>query len=632
MSILDIFRRKELITKQPRVPYLFNYGSNSPPERNLSGYLEAYSQIGWLFAVVSRIAEGVSEAKWRLYSVNSKGERNLIYSHPIIDLIDFVNPYQTWQEFIELHYIYMGLTGECFWIINKNRLGEPQETWIVPPEKMSVIPSKTDFIAGYVYQIGSEKIPLSKEEVIHHKLPNPLNPYRGLGPVQALAIDLDSEMYAGKWNRNFFYNSARPDGLIMFEGTLTEEQFERLKAQWSQKHEGYQKAHKIGLLEGGGKYQQIQFNAKDMDFKSLRLLNRDNILGAYGMPLSVMGITENVNKANAEAGEYTFARWLVKPRCTRLRGKLNEQFIPMFRNSKNLELDFDEVVPQTMEQKQSLAESALRSGYATINQARQLQGWDLLPPEIGDQILIPLNMIPTPVKSKSFRKAKSFDDTRKEHIWKAYVTKAEQYEKKLITELEKMFDEEENEVSGKLEDGERQDLLDKKKAKKRYIELALPVLALLIADAVIDAGNNIGFIPDMAESEALKWLKTRCEWAADEVGDGTSKLLTDSLAEGYQAGESMEKLAERVKTVFDNCTDVRAMRIARTETITASNVAATETYKEAGVKEVEWLTSLDGRECDECDDLNGNTFPVDDAPTPGADTHPNCRCVLLPVV
>lgn len=46
-----------------------------------------------------------------------------------------------------------------------------------------------------------------------------------------------------------------------------------------------------------------------MDSRALRLLNRDNILGAYGSA-SVMGITENVNKANAEAGEYTFARWL----------------------------------------------------------------------------------------------------------------------------------------------------------------------------------------------------------------------------------------------------------------------------------------------------------------------------------
>lgn len=56
----------------------------------------------------------------------------------------------------------MGLTGESFWIINKNKLGEPQEMWLAPPDRMSVVPSKTDFIAGYVYQLGTEKISIQR--------------------------------------------------------------------------------------------------------------------------------------------------------------------------------------------------------------------------------------------------------------------------------------------------------------------------------------------------------------------------------------------------------------------------------------------------------------------------------------
>lgn len=51
----------------------------------------------------------------------------------------------------------------------------------------------------------------------------------------------------------------------------------------------------------------------------------------------------------------------------------------MFRNSQNLELHFDEVVPQTLEQKQLLAEPGMRAGYMTINEARQMQGLDPFP-------------------------------------------------------------------------------------------------------------------------------------------------------------------------------------------------------------------------------------------------------------
>lgn len=47
----------------------------------------------------------------------------------------------------------------------------------------------------------------------------------------------------------FSYNSARPDGIISFEGTLTTEQFDRLKKQWSERHEGVNKAQRVGLLK-----------------------------------------------------------------------------------------------------------------------------------------------------------------------------------------------------------------------------------------------------------------------------------------------------------------------------------------------------------------------------------------------
>ncbi len=740
MGILDIFRKKEIEVKQPRTPYFINYGQSSPPDRNLQGYLQAYGEIGWLFAVVSRIAEGVSEAKWRLYSANPKGERTLIYNHAVLDAIEFTNPFQTWQEFIELHQIYMGLTGECFWIINKNKLGEPQELWIAPPERMSVVPSKTEFVAGYVYQIGSQKIPLTKEEVVHHKLPNPLNSYRGLGPVQALAIDLDSELYAGKWNRNFFYNSARPDGIIGFEGTLSEEQFDRLKKQWGERHEGVSKAHKIGLLEGGGKYQQIQFNAKDMDFKALRLLNRDNILGVYGMPLSVMGITENVNKANAEAGDYTFARWLVKPRLNRIKNKLNEQLIPMFKGAKNLELDFDEVVPQTTEQRIAQAQSGITAGYMTINEARQMNGLDPLSELIGEVLLTPLNLIPTSINEEvieqtqptdqiqstdtdttggiaadnvlngiqitaslevlrdliagnipdtvalellvavgidreraqeminactSFEpenpsfdpskpnenippieqpKSKQFSPEWKETFWRGYVTRAEAYEKKMITGLKGMFNAQETEAISKLEAGSK-DLLDKAEAKIAYSKLATPILTDLLKQTARNGSELLHPKPTHAgkaglgdgedypiSEDALRWLKTRIGWAAVQVGEETATQLAKALAAGYEAGEDIPTIAKRIREVFADGDRRRSILIARTETIGASSQGAIEGYRDSGVVEkAEFMAALDGRTCDDCDSMDGEEFALDD--TEGIiPVHPDCRCCWLPVV
>lgn len=764
MSIFSIFKKKELVEKQPRTPYILNYGQATPPDRNLQGYLNAYSEVAWLFAVVSRIAEGVSEAKWRLYKVDAKGDRTMIYNHAILNSLDFANPFQTFQEFIEMHQVYMGLTGECFWIINKNKNGEPAEYWIAPPERVSVVPSKKDFIAGYVYQIGSEKIPLAREEVIHHKLPNPLNPYRGLGPVQALAIDLDSELYAGKWNRNFFYNSARPDGILGFEGTLSEEQFDRLKKQWGERHQGTANAHKVALLEGGGKYQQISFNAKDMDFRALRMLNRDNILGVYGMPLSVMGITENVNKANAEAGDYTFARWIVKPRLNRIRNKLNEQLLPMFRNSKGLELDFDEVVPQTTEQKMAQADSGIRAGYMSINEARQLQGLDPLDEAVGDVLLIPLNLVPMSIDETleqyssidetdepiaeptgeitdhtnvtgdaaeniaegaklngiqiqaavqvlrdfiagnlpdtvalellvavgidreraqemisactGFEPADpAFDPTKptqppetpptevpptepppvepskdvkkkltpewKEAYWRGYVTRAEAYERKMITGLKSMFNKQETEAISKLNAGSKV-LLDVPEAKVAYTKVAEPILLDLFQQSAQNGSELIAPKPVHTGKDApqdypvspgaLKWLRTRLGWAAESISAETARMLEQALLAGYEAGEDIPTIAKRVKSVFADCDRRRSVLISRTETIGASAQGTIEGYRDSGVVEqAEFLAAIDERTCEDCDAMNEEVFNLDD--TGGIiPIHPDCRCCWIPVV
>ncbi|KKK81335.1 hypothetical protein LCGC14_2814460, partial [marine sediment metagenome] len=58
------------------------------------------------------------------------------------------------------------------------------------------------------------------DDVVQLKMPNPLDPYRGMGPVQSILADLDSERYSAAWNRNFFINGAEPGGIIEVDRRL----------------------------------------------------------------------------------------------------------------------------------------------------------------------------------------------------------------------------------------------------------------------------------------------------------------------------------------------------------------------------------------------------------------------------
>jgi len=406
---------------------------------NTEGFLNAYGNIGWLHAVVFRIALGCSEVEWTLFDASNQDKPKQIYKHPILKLLKQVNPFQTSNEFIALDTIYNELIGESFWALNFNALGEPAEIILPYPNKMSVVPAANfPFVKGYVYGTGAEAVPFDVNEIIHFKYPNPLNQYRGLAPAKAIGINLDAEQNADKWVNQFFYNSARPDGVIQFDYNLSDEQFDKLKKQWQEKYKGVSKAHQVALLEGGGKYLQIQNTIKDMDFPNLKQKNRDVILGVFGMHPASLGLTENVNKANAESAEYQLAKNVIKPRLDWKKAKIQEQLIPKFKRSENLQIGYREVVKETTDQKIAMAESGMRAGYLTVNEARIMQGYDSIPN--GDVLLVPYNLMPTPISGKPIvssprneqdnetPKSKGLDAGQKRLHWEAYAQKTERQE------------------------------------------------------------------------------------------------------------------------------------------------------------------------------------------------------------
>ena len=57
--------------------------------------------------------------------------------------------------------------------------------------------------------------------------------------------------------------------------------------------------------------------------------------------------------------------------------------------------------------------------------------------------------------------------------------------------------------------------------------------------------------------------------------------------------------------------------------------ARLEAFRQAGIDKVMWVTQKDNRVCTDCDDLDGQTFQIDQVPPP---QHIHCRCYIKPVI
>jgi HK97 family phage portal protein len=244
---------------------------------------------------------------------------------------------------------HLDLVGEAWWLIARSKFGNagpPLELWPVRPDKMAPVPDPENFISGYVYKNGQEAAPLNLQDVILLKQPNPLDLYRGAGPVQSVLMELDSDRFSAQWNRNFFLNDATPGGIVELNSTLSDAEFEEFNLRWREQHQGIANSHRVALLEKGATWKERQFSQKDMQFNALRDLSRDRIMEAFGFPKPILGIVTDVNRANAEAAEVVLARWLIKPRLERIKQTLNEKFLPLYGTSgQGVFFDYDDPTP-----------------------------------------------------------------------------------------------------------------------------------------------------------------------------------------------------------------------------------------------------------------------------------------------
>ena len=133
-----------------------------------------------------------------------------------------------------------------------------------------------------------------------------------------------------------------------------------------------------------------------------------------------------------------------------------------------------------------------------------------------------------------------------------------------------------------------------------------------------------GAPPNQAMQQAM--LRYQSQWAAQVINTILAALAAILVA----GGAGMVLALGAFLASLDN-----SARIAQTEITRAMAAGAAETYRQAGVQMVEWVTSEDARVCDLCDaneasgpHFLGQVFPSGAMQPP---QHPRCRCALVPV-
>jgi len=678
---MGIFRKAGSSGGETIWPMMVSPWNDKMPARwkdNPAEQVKHYKQ--WVFAAVNAIARAVAGARLRLYT-EEKGKPKEITEHPFLDLIYSVNPLYTGTDLWHATIVFLGLTGNAYWYMPHTPLGIPGEIWILQSQKVKVIPSRKTLIAAYQYGSSTDKVNFAPEEITHFKYPNPVDPLYGKSPLQAAAEAQDSyeEMQTSRWRG--FKQSVRPDTVATPKNNLTQDQLDRLSAQVNQNYGGSENAGKMLILPYPFEsIKPFMVAPREMDYLRSARLTREEVLGIYGVPPSIAGIVENVNRAVAEAQEYVFSKYTVAPLLTMLAARITQDILNRFYDDR-LYCEFDNPVPVDEERI-----AKINSIYVDVVKTRDEIRRELnLEPKGANELYTDMNKIPigssgaksereprayTPslIQRGSSRSADALSDGEirrmlDEDYCKAFDPKA----RELLKALQGFFEGQRKRVikrlraalSGKsyikTSQSELRRLLKEIFPRKEEAGLMkeatdASLLASYIASAVREAELlDVPLDMGLYNERAGKWLekvKSVDYWESDKAPNATTiKQIHSRLAQGMEAGESVSELAERIDGLYEQTYKGRALTIAKTETAGAFGEGAEELRREEGVEKKEWITTMDDMTRDDHAAANGQAVKVgrpfniggEDLMYPGdpsgsAEQICNCRCSSAGVV
>ena len=259
--------------------------------------------------------------------------------HPLQRLLDRPNPEDGGADLMERFFGALQCAGNAYLEAASDGDGPLTELYALRPDRVRVVPGADGWPAGWIYTVDGREALLPREAdgsapVLHLKLFNPLDDTYGLSPLEAAARAVDVHNAASAWNKALLDNAARPSGALVWGASggerLTDEQFERLKAELEREHTGVGSAGRPLVLEGGLDWKPMALTPAEMDFAEGKHAAAREIALAFGVPPQLLGVPGDNTYSNYREANAAFWRLSVVPLAQRAARAIGAWLGPRF--------------------------------------------------------------------------------------------------------------------------------------------------------------------------------------------------------------------------------------------------------------------------------------------------------------
>ncbi len=652
----------------------------------------AYQRIGWVYAAVNVTARTLAGTPVQFLREDETGDPEVI-TDPADPVNLLFNPpappsIPSLRELISRTYIHMGIEGGVFWVFSKEDPTLEQFDTVRTKKLGQLRPVHDDDgrLLGWVevdkrtqQAVAAFKV----DEVLPLFLYNPNAEDAPLSPLSAARLSLESEFQMNAWNAAFFKQGLRNPLAIKLRQKLTPTQEKEFDKKIKKFYGGIDQAQAAIILHGGAEPVDLGMPTKDIEFIEGKKINREEILGVYGVPPAMVGIFEFANYANSREQQKIFWQNTIIPIQEMLKDIINLNLLePNFPGTKMMfDLSGVEVLQPDPTEIANSAKIYFEIGYNRLEVANilsfpklaediQMMDEDEPPADDEEPIEEPTDddepeapedlTVLTPIRLEFKVSQKALGD---EAWWLAYGRAHKSMilreEEKMTKAIKRFLDTAGKALIRKAERGEPLVLGETLWAQiwegavnlhiQRTMTLAgqVTVLELLrptktmpsaVRAKAVDLANYMTDQQLLAFQDAIQEFVGKITNVGQDVINGLNASLTEQLTSGQSIAQIRGSILDVVEETFSS----RATTIARTTSNAAYNSAREVMFTIHGVTEHQWVNAGDDVVRDSHQQEGGNIakigeqFPVTGLRRPLDPSGPpeeviNCRCTTVAV-
>jgi HK97 family phage portal protein len=370
-----------------------NYGSQTSSGEEINEHLAL--KISTIQVCVRVLTESVASLPCVLYERTVNGRKEA-FSNPLHYLLSTEpNSDMSAFQFIEAIVGASALTGNGYAEIkwrNDGTVGElyPLNPMVTEPVRLP------NGLMGFKTRQGCDTNQwriINGEDCLHFPLFS-LDGLKGISPImearETLGLARACEKYAAKW----FGNGASPGGILTAPEGLDEAARSAAKASWEAANGGSNQG-RTAVLPGNWEYTPISVDPTKSQLREIREFLRAEMCALLRIPPHMAGDLSKISNNSYEQLTLSFVNDTLRPILTRIEVEMNRKLMPQTGRKANklfVRFDLSERLRADSAAIAQVIQVGRQNGVLTVDEARILLGENPLGADIGNSLMLPVNM------------------------------------------------------------------------------------------------------------------------------------------------------------------------------------------------------------------------------------------------